>query len=243
MYENYGDVTLMEELTEVMTELNPLSFSNLGSSLVSIASYVLMALGMYTIAKRRGIRNPWLAWIPFGSSWMLGCISDQYRYVVKREVRAKRKFMLGLDIATTAVAVATIVMLFAGLFKLLGIVESNPGLLESDVIPDPAVLSDILGPLMGALGLCLVMLGLAIALAVLRFIALHDLFKSCNPENAVVFTVLSILLGGLLQSIFVFSCRNKEDGMPPPHQQMYSELPEWQPPQSSVDPWEMNNEH
>ena len=44
---------------------------------VSAVFYVLQSLSLYTIANRRGIRNPWLAWIPVGSSWTIGCISDQ----------------------------------------------------------------------------------------------------------------------------------------------------------------------
>ena len=37
---------------------------------------VLSALALYTIAKRREIANPWLAWIPLGQAWILGSISD-----------------------------------------------------------------------------------------------------------------------------------------------------------------------
>ena len=46
---------------------------------LSIAAYVLQALGLYTIAKRRGISNPWLAWVPVAWVWVLGSISDQFR--------------------------------------------------------------------------------------------------------------------------------------------------------------------
>ena len=46
---------------------------------LAIVSYVLLAWGLFTIAKRRGINKPWLAWIPVVNVWMLGCISDQYR--------------------------------------------------------------------------------------------------------------------------------------------------------------------
>ena len=42
------------------------------SSLFSIASYVMTALAMYTIAKRRGLHKPWLAWIPVANVWLLG---------------------------------------------------------------------------------------------------------------------------------------------------------------------------
>ena len=41
--------------------------------------YVLQSLGLYTIAERRGIRNPWLAWVPVANMWVLGSISDQYQ--------------------------------------------------------------------------------------------------------------------------------------------------------------------
>ena len=42
----------------------------------SIVSYVLSAVGIYRIAKRRGIHHAWLAWVPVGNSWLLGSISD-----------------------------------------------------------------------------------------------------------------------------------------------------------------------
>ena len=66
---------------------------------LSILAYILQALALYTIAKRRGIRKPWLAWIPFGNSWILGSLSDQYHYVTKRTIKNRRKLLLGLEIA------------------------------------------------------------------------------------------------------------------------------------------------
>ena len=60
-------------------------------SLVSLAVYIFSALGLYTIAQRRGLRNSWLAWIPVANVWILGSLSDQYRYVVRNEVRSKRR--------------------------------------------------------------------------------------------------------------------------------------------------------
>ena len=46
---------------------------------VSLTTYILGSIGNYTIAKRRGIRNPWLAWIPLAHLWITGCISAQYQ--------------------------------------------------------------------------------------------------------------------------------------------------------------------
>jgi uncharacterized membrane protein YbhN (UPF0104 family) len=112
MYE-YGEVPGLEEFAEGLMEMN--LAGNVMSMLWGIISYVFMAIGMYTIAKRRGINFPWLAWLPFGSSWMLGCISDEYRYVVKGQEKSKRKLMLGLDIAVSVLAVVMIGVLIAAI--------------------------------------------------------------------------------------------------------------------------------
>ena len=51
--------------------------SAIPSVLLGIASYVLSSMAVYTIARRRGLRKPWLAWIPVANVWLLGSLSDQ----------------------------------------------------------------------------------------------------------------------------------------------------------------------
>lgn len=98
---------IMEELldTGILSSL----LSGIPSTIFSIAVYVLTALALYTIAKRRGLNKPWLAWIPVVSCWILGSLSDQYRYVVKGENKTKRKSLLTLSILTTALSAAVVV--------------------------------------------------------------------------------------------------------------------------------------
>ena len=67
---------------------------------IGVACYVLQALSLYSLAKRREINKPWLAWIPLANAWILGSLSDLYQYVVKRKVQSRRKVMLGLSIAS-----------------------------------------------------------------------------------------------------------------------------------------------
>ena len=62
------------------------------------------------------------------------------------------------------------------------------------------------------LGLGLPLLGIAIAYAIFRYMALYDLFLSCDPQNAVLFLVLSIFVG-VTRPFFLFACRNKDYGM------------------------------
>ena len=92
------------------------------SFLLSVATYVLSALGLYTIASRREIRHPWMAWIPLLNVWLMGSLSDQYRYVVKGENKSRRKWLLILNLIK-AVLLLTIVILVA-VYGVIGIVKS-----------------------------------------------------------------------------------------------------------------------
>ena len=61
---------------------------------LTIGAYVFSSLALYTVAQRRGLNKPWLAWVPVVNCWILGSLSDQYRYVVRGENKSKRKIFL-----------------------------------------------------------------------------------------------------------------------------------------------------
>ena len=70
-----------------------------------IVSYVFTSLGFYSMAKRRGINNPWLAWIPVGNYWIAGSISDQYQQVAKGKDTRRRTILLILALSGYALAI------------------------------------------------------------------------------------------------------------------------------------------
>lgn len=163
----------------------------------SILVYVLQALGMYTIANRRGIHHPWLAWVPFGNLWILGSISDQYQYVAQGKVRSRRKLLVGLNIALGVIMlVLFIVAVYAGIQAAIG---GEEGLVAAGLI----VLLSIL-----------VMMVVAIVLSVFEYICFYNLYASCDPNNKATYILLSIFVGVTLPFL-VFICRKKDLGMPP----------------------------
>ena len=164
----------------------------------SVVSYVLSAVGMYRIAKRRGVHHAWLAWIPVGSSWLLGSISDHYQYVAKQKVTKRRRVLLILSVACAAMSV--IFGVGAGMLVASGLIVG--GSAES-------VLAVALGTI-GYLG----PIGLSIAATVFCYIAYFDLFRSCKPGNAVLFLILSVIFNVTLP-FFVFFISNSDEGMPP----------------------------
>ena len=195
-----------------------------------IAAYVLRSIGLYSIAKRRGINHPWMGWVPVLDMWLLGCVSDQFQYVVKGKNKNKRKWLLGLNIAMWVVYIVFFV--FFGIM-MFDVVSGVIGGMSEDQL-----LAGMMGPMMGMLGSTIPLMGLAIAVTVVRYIAMYDLYTSCNPQNNVLFLVLSIFFR-VTEPFFIFFNRKKDGGMPPrraPAQPQYiPPQPSYEPPQ---EPWE-----
>ena len=223
------------------------------SFIIGLVGYVLLAFGLYTVAKRRGVRNPWLAWLPFGQSWMLGCISDQYQFVAWRRNKNKRKAMLWLDIISAVLCCITLVLLANALVELFRYVDIKTFAMYGEVymeedmfahVPDEALM-EIASAMMKVLLPAFLLMGTTIALTVLRYLALHDLYRSCDPSSATAYTLLSIFLGNIAMGVAVLMCRNKDFGMHPPQPFGYTDnwqLPpeqNWQPPQN---PWQNNQQ-
>ena len=193
------------DIGESLGALFGLTWSSTLPTLISLAVYVFTALGLYTLAQRRGLRHPWLAWIPVANVWILGSLSDQFRYVVRGQVRSKRKALLTLNIISAVMGVVMTVVIMAAVIRC---VFSFRGASETEIV------NALMGSIMGVLALCVPWAGVAIASAVLSYMALYDIYTSCDPANNTVYLVLSILFG-FTQAIFLFLCRNRDDGMPP----------------------------
>lgn len=215
-----------EELMEVIVSA---LLSTVPSMLFGIVSYVLTSLALYTIAKRRGIYHPWLAWIPVANYWLIGSLSDQYQYVVKGRNCSKRKWLLILEILSFVLVVAVLIFTGTMLVQIIAAAMGGSG--------DAYLMDIVMGSLMRILGACLPLLGIGIAVAIIYYMALYDIYKSMDPSNCVLFLVLSILFG-VTQPFFLFFNRNKEQGMPP-RKQNPAFAPEQTPPPQ--EPWEQDN--
>jgi len=189
--------------------------------LLAVASYVLTALALYTVARRRGLKYPWLAWIPVANCWLLGSLSDQYRYVVKGEHTHRRVFLLCFRILTVLLTISLLGLVGTLCFQVFG------GMMRQDVIPD-LLLMQIFRQATSLLVVGLPLLGISIAYWVFRFMALYDVYRSLEPENAVLFLVLSILFR-ITEPFFLFFSRNKDGGMPPRKEPAAEAAPEEHP--------------
>ena len=197
----------------------PVLFSSLPSFAMSVAAYVLTALALYTVATRRGLKYAWLSWVPVANVWLLGSISDQYRYVVKGENKSKRKILLTLSILSALCVLVTVILSVS--MAVSGVAAAMGGMSEDQVM------GQILGRVIGIFGMLVPMLGISIACTVIRYMALYDVYTSMDPQNNVLFLVLSIVFG-FTEPFFLFFNRNKDAGMPPRKQEPVCEQPVYQ---------------
>jgi hypothetical protein len=177
-------------------------------SFLRVASYVICALALYTIADRRGIKKAWLAWIPVVNVWILGSLSDQYRYVTKGEVKNKRKVLLTVAILKMLLSIAaTIWVAVTAVLTISGAAQE---------ISESAMMDLLLNGLLKGLVIYVPSMILSIVGLVFEIMALYDVYSSCDPANNVLFLVLSVIPGisHITQPLFLFLCRNKDEGMP-----------------------------
>lgn len=170
-----------------------------------VVAYVLEAKSLSAIARRRGIDRPWLAWIPVGSSWLLGVISDQYRYVSYGQVRNRRKLLTWLS-ALLYVALTVFLTVFA--VWMVGIISA------ATISGEEAFTATYLGGFFIFYLSALLFSGVSTVVAVFQYMAYYDLFRSCDPDKSLIYLLVSIFTSYPLP-FFVYSCRDQDLGMPP----------------------------
>ena len=170
---------------------------------IGVVMYVFHAIGLFTIAKRRQIKNYWLAWIPVGDAWILGNIADQYDYVSKGKYKKSRFLLLWLDAAMLLAAVGLVIYIFGNLIPTL-------------TYASEAYIAQVF---LGYLICVILVMAVEVTAMVFLYIAYYKLYQSCDPDRAVLFIVLSVIISVTLP-FFVFAIRKKDLGMYPRPQPM-----------------------
>lgn len=210
------------------------------SMILSVAMYVMQGVALQTIARRRGIRHDWLAWVPVGSVWILGAIADDYRQRIRGGRSRLRVWMLILMAAVVLLMILAFVYMANNVLPVLTKAVSEEELLayydavyygEQDLYSEaPEELMEkmvtqmeqklteqdaeaLLTAMLVFLLLVLVAGAVGLALTVLEYICQYRLYASCDPAYKVLFLILGIWLG--TAPICMFLCRHKDLGMPP----------------------------
>ena len=177
----------------------------------AVVSYVLGSKGLYAIAARRGISNPWMAWIPVAGNWILGSVSDQYQLRKYGQDPNLRKKLLIFSIITGGSLTGTYFGSFSVNFNMGGMTGSSGSAFFPELSETLRVILIVFVVIV--LFLAIGALVLSIIQTVLQCKAYYSLYASCKPQQAVLFLVLSIATPA--GPFLTYACRNSDEGLPP----------------------------
>lgn len=176
---------------------------------IGLVFYVFQSIGLYTLAKRRGVRYPGLAWVPIGSNWILGCLADQFDSVSRRKRSAQRHALLWLPVGMLVAVFVELIIILPPTFATL------PRFWNDNIYQN--ALSDTIYHYLPVILACyFVILGTAITYMIFHYIALYKVYKSCNPDTAIAFLLLSIFVS-VTMPFLIFAGRKEDLGMTPPN--------------------------
>ena len=176
----------------------------LGLLAYAVVSYIFGSKGLYAIAVRRGIKNPWMAWVPVVSNWTLGCLSDQYHERKYGQDPNLRKKLLIFSIITQSG------LTFAPSVGSIS-VNFNIGDLSGEFSDVARIVLLVL--LLIMMAFAMVTLVLSIIQTVYQYKAYYNLYASCRPAQAMLFLMLAIFTPA--NPFLVYACRNSDEGLPP----------------------------
>lgn len=157
-----------------------------------LLAWVISAVGLMVMARRRGVRGCWMGWFPFLNIILLGRIHDCYLSEVKNLSTDRRHSLPVLSVAMLLSVLAAV-----GLW-----------LVQSRI---PAY-SDVVIVVAMVVSACAVVL--AIVLLVQIYTTCYNIYYSCTPDDAALLTTLMVL-NPVLIPFFIFGLRKKANGMPP----------------------------
>jgi hypothetical protein len=178
-------------------------------SIVELALYILRAIGVMTMAGRRGLQNAWMVWIPVVGVYTIGQIADD---IQARE--GNRTYFRWLLLGGQLVSfVLSVVSGYAAVSNFMGMIESFNSYGYGD---SPYSMVTPFYMFMNLLGGPASLIGFGVY--IITLISLYYIYKCYKPESSTAYTVLSVIFP-FLQSIFPFILRNNQPHWlnPPPY--------------------------
>lgn len=185
-------------------------FELISSFIWTALTYVGTSLGGQRMAKKVGMENPWLFWIPGANLYALGQLADiQASRCEGKTTNLRKKILIWLIapmIVSIAWAIILVIWLIAAVNK--GILNNNE-IVSLDMIGDASMIGLSIAILLGFIALFVAY----IILIVIYYKALYRTYKLYAPDSAGGFLVLSIFIGAAIP-ILLFALSFKEPALP-----------------------------
>lgn len=177
------------------------------SAVIGIAIYLLESISVYKMAKSAEIKKPWLAFIPVANDWVFGTLAEKYK---KKNSTKSARFGIILPVLEGIVLIEAIALT---IFTVISIKEITGYALDavntsSEMAPEQFM------SLIPVIILYFALMAVAIAYAVVFFIALWRIYSSFDKPNATLYIVLSVVFT-ISVPIILFIIRNRKPEFDP----------------------------
>ena len=175
-------------------------------------AYIGMGLGGFRMARKIGMTNPWLFWIPMANVYAMGNLADQQTALCEGKSTSYRRKLLAWNIITICAA-----MLFVmAMVPILAVATVHGTMDENGTVTIPeAYMEDLVGPSLFFLFSLLVLLVISVICMVVYYKVLYRIFKLYAPDGAVGLLLLSIFVNIAVPAIFLI-LSGKEPALPMP---------------------------
>ena len=177
------------------------------SAVIGIAIYLLESISVYKMAKSAEIKNPWLAFIPVANDWVFGTLAEKYK---KKNGTKSARFGIILPVLEGIVLIEAIALT---IFTVISIKEITGYALDA-VNTSTEMVPEQFMSLIPVIILYFALMAVAIAYAVVFFIALWRVYYSFDKSNATLYIVLSIIFT-ISVPIILFIIRNRKPEFDP----------------------------
>lgn len=152
-----------------------------------LAQYVMEAVGLSKIAKSCRYPRPWLAWIPFANSYLIGKLAEVSAVRFGKSKRPYAVWLLTLQIIGTVLSAVPLVVWTALLINGVAVEEYSAAIIAGD--------SDVMSyAVFATFPLSSVISILSVLELVVQFLAYHLIFMLFDEKNAILFVLLSLLV-------------------------------------------------
>ena len=177
------------------------------SAVIGIANYLLESISVYKMAKSAEVKNPWLAFVPVANDWVFGTLAEKYK---KKNGTKSARFGIILPVLEGIVFIESIALT---IFTVISIKEITGYALDavntsSEMAPEQFM------SLIPVIILYFALMAVAIAYAVVFFIALWRVYSSFDKSNATLYIVLSVVFT-ISVPIILFIIRNRKPEFDP----------------------------
>ena len=150
--------------------------------LIALAQYIMQSIAITHIGRRRGIKQPWLIWIPIARNWAIGALADDHdaRNGLTRRFR---------------VLLLVFVLVFYGAYIILyGSIFASMPALENMSYDSPEIVSTVIGLFIGMYSGIFIIVILSLAVTALNYVCLYKIYESLSPRRCVLHFILGLLI-------------------------------------------------